>query len=1103
MHALPQDVRLPICLHYLKTSYKPGCARRWFIVDFVSCLPVQYISLFMGESPPDGAGSAKLLKGLRLFRLAKLLRLGKLRDIFHRYEETMSSLAQAAKFFFYVVVILYACHLIGCLWFMIGSMSARPDDPDWPSNWITNRGIDQANIEVQYLSSVYWAMTVLTTVGFGDIGPSTPGEMVFSCVAEMAGCFMFAILMGSIAAMITGEQVLQVEVDKKMNALTEYLRTKHISVELRFKIRYFLESVFEDRAFDAKAMLELLPSEMRQDLQEEIYAQMTLQIPFMNRSVLQGDLSIVPTLSMMLTPRIEMEGNHVYEEDDVGQELYIIVDGEITLHTGDALSHQVRSHHMADRSDRYFRKLLGYHADPEKKKEIYEKMKMPDLRKLAQDAGITTERFKRTETVLEIKEELGQMDMKELRRAALDRGVPISEVYAAVEPVGQQLIDLIMTADMSQPGVTSSMQERKNKITSLRSLNFEDLEHEARRHPFIDLQQLMDAVGHGQTKTSYRIPGQPLPGRQALIDLILRYCSGEEVASAAVSTNDTVETGAKVAKPGPGLTAKKKQQERDAIILELTSRAGTIFGERELFYSRRTLADQAHETYTVEGKQYRRLPIEGRRRHHTATVTSHLKAQLMYMNWKSVTQLHKNEGFGGRKVFDWIKRVAELREHQDQHDTNTEAMKKKVALISKQDKEAQRIQSAYRKRRYARLEAAKKKQWKESYEGRALSGIQRKQMDQNELKQHLSYEINQCSVVTSWHLGNRGVTRCLLQKKSAELQQTAWYKDALKSIETNCRETWQAHKDKYNEQMRVVEDPNGTTEDKAAAKVECKQLKRMISDKWAGDEQFFDRAMQTIDKQPHRKKMHDQLRNRLEKKALVEAAHQVEIEEKQKAWELEPSGKQMMQMIERTEAIEQTLENRMRTVEETLTVIKDKLSPDGQSYNPGPLPMEKESAILEQLSDRDAVGSFALHSDTSEPDFDPQPDNRIARVGSDSDGLQQRIDTLETAVVQSVGSVQKSVLAVEERMDTVQDKLDGMHKMLQQVLGIAQELKEEEDDLRAEIKEENESIVEDRGKTSAEREKIEKVESLRAQLAMLEGKSTVGAGSQAWGEAAV
>jgi hypothetical protein len=77
-------------------------------------------------------------------------------------------------------------------------------EEDW--GWMEHRGIDESTPrEVQYATAYYWAITVLSTVGYGDISAHTPAEMMVSGVAELVGCFLFAMLIGSIG----GEQRAQ------------------------------------------------------------------------------------------------------------------------------------------------------------------------------------------------------------------------------------------------------------------------------------------------------------------------------------------------------------------------------------------------------------------------------------------------------------------------------------------------------------------------------------------------------------------------------------------------------------------------------------------------------------------------------------------------------------------------------------------------------------------------------------------------------------------------------------------------------------------------------------------------------------------------------
>ena len=79
---------------------------------------------------------------------------------------------------------------------------------------------------------------------------------------------------------------------------------------------------------------------------------------------------------------------------------------------------------------------------------------------------------------------------------------------------------------------------------------------------------------------------------------------------------------------------------REDIMNEMSIHPGAIFGERELFFSRREFVTASLHTYRVAGREYKRLPLVARKRHQTATITSSKKAELMWMKWSDVMDLH-------------------------------------------------------------------------------------------------------------------------------------------------------------------------------------------------------------------------------------------------------------------------------------------------------------------------------------------------------------------------------------------------------------------------------------------------------------------------------
>ena len=56
---------------------------------------------------------------------------------------------------------------------------------------------------MQYLYSVYWALTTLTTVGYGDIIPANNAERAYALLALLIGALVFGFLLSSIGDMIS------------------------------------------------------------------------------------------------------------------------------------------------------------------------------------------------------------------------------------------------------------------------------------------------------------------------------------------------------------------------------------------------------------------------------------------------------------------------------------------------------------------------------------------------------------------------------------------------------------------------------------------------------------------------------------------------------------------------------------------------------------------------------------------------------------------------------------------------------------------------------------------------------------------------------------
>lgn len=358
----------------------------WFWLDLVACLPVSYIELAVngGKSPQGAGGQIKAFKILRLLRLAKMLRVARLKRILQRYEEqfaVMHKIMIFMKLLGMMLAIMYTTHVLCCLWYVVGFTEMTnldgeliPENVGWLERegfivversaacqhrtsrvvieknlfaqahteetchaagqlWITDTETPVSTTEMvdmwtQYLTSFYWSITTLTTVGYGDISAVTNSEKVMSVFAELLGGMIFGMLVGTLSSIITQGRMAEQIYNDRMEQVGEFMRVKNVPIVLRRRVRVFYENLFKQKSvFDENEFLTQLSPQLAKELTQFMYEDIMGHVPLFNGL----PDSIVTKMCLSLRPFTATEGDEITREKEEGSELYIITKGEVKL----------------------------------------------------------------------------------------------------------------------------------------------------------------------------------------------------------------------------------------------------------------------------------------------------------------------------------------------------------------------------------------------------------------------------------------------------------------------------------------------------------------------------------------------------------------------------------------------------------------------------------------------------------------------------------------------------------------------------------------------------------------------------------------------------
>lgn len=145
------------------------------IIDFLAILPF-YLTLFAGLG---GSVDLRTIRALRLFRLFRVFKLARYSSALVRFRRAF--IAAREELILYVILTLVMLYFAAAGIYFFEN-EAQPDAFS------------------SIFSSLWWAVATLTTVGYGDVYPVTPGGRLFTFFVLMVGLGVVAVPAGIVAA---------------------------------------------------------------------------------------------------------------------------------------------------------------------------------------------------------------------------------------------------------------------------------------------------------------------------------------------------------------------------------------------------------------------------------------------------------------------------------------------------------------------------------------------------------------------------------------------------------------------------------------------------------------------------------------------------------------------------------------------------------------------------------------------------------------------------------------------------------------------------------------------------------------------------------------
>jgi voltage-gated potassium channel len=195
--------------------------------------------------------------------------------------------------------------------------------------WIYLRGFAE-NIDnvTKYITSLYWVIETLTTVGYGKTTPLTNAQYIFAMIIMLVGVGTYGFIIGNVANILSKSNPARTRFFNNLEQLKIFVSYRNIPVHLQKRVSDYFIYIWKKRlGFDESVFLSSLPQGLQNEVSVHLKREILHKIPLF-KGVSDEFLKEV---SLHMRPIVCVPDEYVFKEDDIGHEMYFIIRGKLEV----------------------------------------------------------------------------------------------------------------------------------------------------------------------------------------------------------------------------------------------------------------------------------------------------------------------------------------------------------------------------------------------------------------------------------------------------------------------------------------------------------------------------------------------------------------------------------------------------------------------------------------------------------------------------------------------------------------------------------------------------------------------------------------------------